>query len=211
MTADADSDIRGFVRPGDRHPAARQIKALISFGATRIYIHAKGKPMQERGDVMLYQGEDAYDEWLRSMDAGSVAAVATIARAAFNQLQLAETIRRLHERDAVLVEAISGRRSDNISDLPSLMLDAAREYQSRASAFTTASGRAAAERSNRARNDRRLSVSAARKIWKDARKYPTIEAALAQMDGWTVRTSYLHFGARHPRDPSRGGRPRKAK
>lgn len=204
---DVDERRRAYVRPTARVPAGPQIAALIEAGAGAIYVLGRHRPLHEQDGARIYTHTDAADVWLRSLDASCVALVTTVGRLGGSRAEIAEAVRRIHKAGAVLIETTTGRRSDDKTALPEMMMDAADELSGvRRGRFTSSSG--AAARARQVPIDR-LALSRAKIVWADLSAYPTTADALAAMPGWTYRTAFHKLGPRDPKNPRRGGRPRK--
>lgn len=206
---DRKTSIRAFVRPGKRHSEARQIASVIDAGATSVYVEGKARPSRIINGATVIWLPDARETWLRSIRSGDDVLIATAGRIGPTRCEIARTLTDIHERGAVLIEASSGRRSNDPAAAPFLMLDAVNELTAdRGARFTSETGRAASAKASRPSPDR-MGITAARQIWRDTAGHPTTTTALDAMPGWTIRAAYIHFGKRHGGDKSRGGRPRK--
>lgn len=204
---DVDERRRAFVRPSTRVPAGPQIAALIEAGAGAVYVLGRHRPLHEQDGARIYTHTDAADVWLRSLDASCVALVTTVGRLGASRQEIAAVVRRIHKAGSVVEETTTGRRSDDPAVLPEMMMDAADELSGvRRGRFTSKTG--AAARALQEPIDR-LALSRAKAVWADLVAYPTTADALAAMPGWTYRTAFHKLGPRDPKNPRRGGRPRK--
>jgi len=201
---------RAYVRPTHGHSETRQLKAVIAAGATHVYVEGKARPMREIDGASVVWHPDARDMWLRSIRKGDEAVVETGGRIGRSRKDVAQTITELHARGARILEAQTGRRSDDPAVAALLMLDAMSELAGeRGRPFTPKTAREASKKATR-RRAKRLPEKEARVIWQDTAGHPTNALALGAMDGWTLRTAYYYLGPRHPVG-SHGGRPRKNK
>lgn len=201
---------RAYVRPTQGHSETRQLKAVIAAGASHVYVEGKARPMREIDGASVIWHPDARAMWLRSLRKGDEAVVETGGRIGRTRKDVAATIADLHARGARILEARTGRRSDDPAVAALLMLDAMSELAGeRGRPFNSKTAREASKKATR-RRAKRLPEKEARVIWQDTTKYPTNALALDAMEGWTLRTAYYYLGPRHPVG-SHGGRPRKNK
>jgi len=205
-----DKHKRAYVRPTQGHSETRQIKAVLGAGASHVYVEGKAKPMREIDGASVVWHPDARGMWLRSLRRGDEAVVETGGRIGRTRKDVAQTIADLHARGARIIEARTGRRSDDPAVAALLMLDAMSELAGeRGRPFTSKTARAASKKVTR-RRAKRLPEKEARAVWMDTTTYPTNALALSAMPDWTLRTAYHYLGPRHP-PGSHGGRPRSNK
>lgn len=136
----------------------------------------------------------------------------TLARLASPRLELNIARKAVRAKKAVIVEALTGRRSDKAEDAEDMAFDAAAELMrearglapEEAAEYSRRGGLATRARWKRAHRGNRMPVSEARGYWKDHTL--SNAEALAKMWGWTQRMAY-----RHPQLGPRGkaaGRPK---
>ena len=208
---DVEKHRRAYVRPSKRSSETAQLKAVLSYGAAYVYVEGKAKPLRTTEGASVLSHPDAKGMWLRSLREGDEAVVATAGRAGSTRKDIAHVIDALHAKGVVLVEAMTGRRSDNWRVAPQMMLDAVQELSNEHNRFNPRTAKIASAKAAAQRRPRdRMPVKDAKAIWDDVDKYPTTGEALDAMDGWSTRTAYLYLGPRHP-PGSHGGRPRSNK
>lgn len=178
---------RGYIRVSRRHGDKMQTAALADICGA------------------VYRADDpsGLDDLLRSLRSGDAVMVTTLGRLASRFDDLGAILGEIHKRKAVLIETTTGRRSDVASDVVLMMVDARSELLGEARAFTTRSGKRAAQKRWANGGPERMPEEAARRIWHD-RRIATMTEALAQMPGWTTPTAYRRLGKRH----APAGRPR---
>lgn len=188
---------RAYIRPGTRHPEAKQLRAVLDAGASHVYIEAtKATPAKVIEGAYVLRAREAWKLWLRSLRPGDEALVASPGRIADSRRGIADAVAEAHKRGAAIVDVASGRRSDDPAVAAALVLDAVNELSyANAPPFDSETGSAAAKAKWRSHAQRRLGTAAAKPIWKDPDK--TAQESLAEMPGWTMRTAYNHFGPKH--------------
>lgn len=187
---------RGFVRGSIRHSAGGQRKRLEKAGAH-----------------VIYEDGDGYETWAGFANAlrkGDTAMVTSLARVGGTRAAIRQALDDVFEKECVLVEIDTGRRTDDPKALYSMVLDAVDELSQDRRAFTPAEARKAALKSWENRRAERAPRDKAEAAWFDTKKYRLIEDALASpdMQGWTKREAYRHF---KKRGTGLGGRPPKRK
>jgi hypothetical protein len=130
--------------------------------------------------------------------------VTSLARLAPRRRELREAIELIHNKNAVIVEAASERRSDRAAQATAMVLDAADELAGEARALTPdqakkfgALGGKASAKIYKQRFRNRMPLLEAKKIWTD----PDLASLsnhriLRQMSGWTQVSAYRHMGPR---------------
>lgn len=180
---------RGFIRITRRHGEKMQQAALADVC----------------GAIYRADDQDGMSDLLRSLRSGDAVMVTTLGRLASRFDDLGAILGEIHKRKAVLIETTTGRRSDVASDMVSMMVDARSELLGEARAFTTRTGKRAAQKRWANGGPERMPEEAARRIWHD-RRIATMTEALSQMRGWSMTTAYRRLGKRH----APAGRPRKS-
>ncbi len=202
------TEIRAFVRVSPGHPEGRQVAAVIEAGATHVYIEGEARAEREVKGARVLRVPDARRLWLISLRNGDVGMVATPGRLASRYQEIGATLDELHRRGACVIDAETGRRSDDLAHTAGWITDAISEIRGeRGRPFTSETGRAAAAKTRRAGKAKMAKKDAA-VIWADKIGHRTVREALAAMQGWSMRDAYVAFGKRHA-DGSHGGRPRK--
>lgn len=151
---------------------------------------------------------------IKQLRAGDELWLTTLARLDTPRAELNKARKAVQAQKVVIVEALTGRRSDRAADAADMAFDAAAELMREARALPSdlaveygrRGGLARAVKVRKAYKGARMPVAEARGFWKDHTL--SNAEALAQMTGWTARAAY-----RHEKLGRRGlakGRPRKA-
>jgi hypothetical protein len=202
------TEIRAFVRVSPGHPEGRQVAAVIAAGATHVYVEGEARAEREVDGARVLRVPDARRLWLISLRNGDVGMVATPGRLASRYQEIGATLTELHRRGACVIDAETGRRSDELAHTAGWITDAISEIRGeRGKPFTSESGKEAAAKTRRP-GKARLPKAEARAIWRDLARHPRNVDALRAMPGWSLGDAYRAFGRRHA-DGSHGGRPRK--
>ena len=168
--------------------------------------------MRHKCHPIYSANETDLSDVIKSLRPGDELWMTTLARLASPRTELNEARKAVQAQECVIVEAITGRRSDRAADAADMAFDAAAELMREAKAlpgdlaveFGKRGGIANRLRLRKAYKGTRMPVAEARGYWKDHTL--TNGEALAKMYGWTERMAY-----RHPSLGKRGkanGRPR---
>lgn len=183
---------RGFVRKSARYSDGPQRKLLAEKGIKAIYGEGDGETLA--GAVRsLRRGDEL---WVMRLD-----------RISATRGGLRKAIQDVHARGVVIVEAVTGRRSDSAGQLAGMIFDAFEEIAADRRVPSPEEARKRGLLGGRPRTQR-MGKRQARAIWKDRRSYPTSIEAASAMTGWSVATAYREFGRR---ETVSGPRKRKSK
>jgi len=170
---------RGYVRHSGRVSATKQI-ALMGRHLIEVY-YVEGS-------------DETVEDAIRSLREGDEFCVSTLDRAARKRSELPGLIEQVHGRGAVVVELLTGRRSDKPEDAARMVAEAfemlLRDHKSQ----TRKAGRRAGRKGGRPPKDK-MQKEQAEAIWFDSR-IKLMRDAIAKMDGWNYRTAYNEFGPR---------------
>lgn len=170
---------RGYVRHSGRVSKQKQVAAMVSHHVQVWYVEG--------------EDETAHDA-LRSLREGDELCVTTLDRIASKRTELRTVIEEAHKRGAIIVELFTGRRTDNLADIPGMVAEAfealLRDHRHQQRRL----GRKTGKRGGRKKAER-MPEPEARAIW-CSREYPEEWRALQLMTGWTKRTAYRWLGPR---------------
>lgn len=196
--------LRAYIRPEPRFSLPKQAETIRDLGEkvttyTEEFGRANGR-LPER------------DLWIASLRIGTVAVVSDFHRIATSAVGLKEARAAIKAQGAVVLEARTGRRSDDPDALGDMIQEALRFYSQRG--LTTEEARrlgrmgAASSPATKAKKGR-MPIAEALPIWRD-NAIPSIEAALEKINAdkryktpYTQATAYRYLRAREVR----AGRP----
>ena len=168
----------------------------------------KTKQLAEMGrhlvEVVYVEGDDeTADDAIRSLREGDELCVTTLDRLSAKRSEIMPRVEAVHSRGAVVLELLTGRRSDDPAALPHMVAEAF-EMLLRDNRYQTRKyGRKTGKRAGRPKEDR-MPDAEARIIWRSA-EFETPDDAVLRMPGWSVRTAFRLLGGRG----LRVGRPKK--
>ena len=182
---------RGYVRHSGRVSKQKQIAALSRHLVEVIYV----------------EGEDeTADDAIRSLREGDELCVTTLDRLARKRTELRTVIEAVHQRGAVIVELLTGRRSDNLADMPAMIAEAfemlLRDHKNQQRRL----GRKTGRKGGRPPKDK-MQKEQAEAIWFDSR-IKLMRDAVARMTGWNYRSAYKEFGPRGVHAGRPAGKPK---
>lgn len=164
---------RGYVRPSGRVGRAKQLAEMGRHLIEVVYVE---------GD------EETADDAIRSLREGDELCVTTLDRLAAKRSEIMPRVEAVHSRGAVVVELLTGRRSDNAKALPHMVAEAFEMLLRDNRHQQRKQGRKTGKKGGRPKVDR-MPEDQARVIWRSAEfKHP--EDAIMHMPGWTVRTAF---------------------
>lgn len=178
---------RGYVRASPRVREKPQIDMLTEYGVSR-------------NSIYVQSDEEDVTDFLRSLREGDEACVVTLDRLAKRRSDLQVYMQEIEKRQAILVEAKTGRRAETVADVRDMIFDAVNMLARDGVAQRPDVGRLNGILGGRPKNER-MADEQAREIWTDGRY--TVDDALMKMTGWTMRSAYRVLG---PRKVG-GGRP----
>lgn len=157
-------------------------------------------------EVYYVEGADeTVEDAIRSLRDGDEFCVTTLDRAARRRSELPGLVERIHAKGAVVVELLTGRRSDLPADAARMVAEAfemlLRDHKSQ----TRKAGRRTGRKGGRPPKDK-MQKEQAEAIWFDVR-VTKMQDAIERMTGWNYRSAYREFGPRRVH----AGRPRKSK
>jgi DNA invertase Pin-like site-specific DNA recombinase len=131
--------------------------------------------------------------------------VTTLDRLAAKRSEIMPRVEAVHSRGAVVVELLTGRRSDDAKVLPHMVAEAFEMLLRDHRHQQRKQGRKTGKKGGRPKEDR-MAEAEARIIWRSA-EFETPADAVMRMPGWSVRTAFRLLGGRG----LRVGRPIKGK
>lgn len=181
---------RGYVRATRRLPKDLQIAALVAYGVDRDVIYVEG------------ENKETLDEAVRSLrvEAADELVVYTLDRIAGSKRELRKALAAIRDKKAVIVEVLTGRRSDDPDHMAEMIIDAL----TRKGHATADASRFGAMASHR-QKPLRMSEEVAKAIWIDARIRTNAEAA--KKIGLSAQQCYNRWGY----SGRKAGRPRQRK
>lgn len=199
----------GFGLESKRFPAAPQRAALLKFGVDEKRVIIEARSESEEFEYLV-------DRSLRQGEPDAAVAVHRFHLLAPGAGELQRRIKLIHAKGAVIVEAASGRRSDDAGALADMVFEAHEVYTGRLLDSKTASklGKLGAEKSPRTKklNWRdHMPKEAAQRIWRDVTNHKTKELALAAINAdtnyrpYSMAYAYKRLGKRF----AAAGRPTK--
>lgn len=189
--------LRAYIRPEQRFSRAKQVETLAALGKK---IAATYEELQRR------RGDDfeQRDAWVASLRPGVLAVVSDFHRLATTADGLRDVRAAIHKTGAVIMEAQSGRRSDNPEDLADMTHEAMNFYRQRGLTSSEASklGKLGADMSptTKPKTGRMPSLEAL-PMWRNA-EYNVPEALAAinadgrYADKYTISHAYRALGPR---------------
>lgn len=158
-------------------------------------------------EVYYVEGDDEnVEDAIRSLREGDELCVTSLDRAARKRSELATVIKRVHAKGAVVVELISGRRSDRPDDAAHMVAEAfemlLRDHKSQQRRL----GRKTGRKGGRPPKEK-MQKEQAEAIWFDSR-IKLMRDAIARMDGWNYRGAYNEFGPRGVHAGRPAGKPK---
>ena len=200
-----DKTKAGFIRPfKQRHTKARQLAVITAAGAAHVYIVGENG-IESWRDVMRQRrkGDTLWIEHLALLPDLKSDKVRSPAA------DLADAMDEARDRGVVIVEAITGRRSDDAAQRSLMRADAIRALG--AGGRHLSSIQASKNAKGRPRGPKPFApevVEKARAVWDALKRYPTwAEAAEAMPAGFTVYRAYKMWGDRgRIAKPSKRGR-----
>lgn len=162
--------------------------------------------MLERHNIRpIYDAEAvSFEDFVKALREGDEVWVTSLARLAPRRRELREAIELIHNKNAVIVEAASERRSDRAAQATAMVLDAADELAGEARGLTPQQAREFGARGGNAtakvykqRFRNRMPLGEAKKIWTDP-DLATLSnhRILKRLAGWTQVSAYRHLGPR---------------
>jgi hypothetical protein len=185
---------RGWVRGSRLARTKTQVEMLQKHGVHPIY------SADPKVDGTM---EATLDVLLKSLRPGDEVWVTSLARLVTKRADLRRAVDAIHNKECVIIEAASERRSDRDGAL--MALDAADELMGETRKLTPeqaqkfgAKGAAAnVQRIMEKYVNRRMQTLDATKIWTDPDLAPlSNHAVLRRMPGWSQRMAYRHIGPR---------------
>lgn len=173
-------------------------------GPSRYLSERKQKDMLVRAGVeerVIYEAAN-WPAFVRSLRPGDRAAVADL-RIFGSRKKLLAAAEEVEARKAKLVVVETGTEihMPTLREVDKTLAgwrgESAMKDRSRASAI----GKRGAAARKKQKAASRLGEPAARAIWFDIKRYPSIGAALEKMPGWTKVTAWRHFRRREPVTP----------
>ena len=184
---------RGYVRGTVRFPADDQHDTLAG--------HAV-KDRYEEGRC-----HETIDHAIKGLRSGAELWVTALDRVATRHRKLRLVVEAVHKRGCVIVEADTGRRSDNRDQCMAMIFDAiSRGMSEERTATLVKAARKSGEVRSLAAFARRMPIKQAKQIWTNNGNWSGREC-LAHMPGWTQTAAYEELGTRKLGK----GRPRKEK
>ena len=184
----------GLVRPiKQRHTKARQTAAVTAAGASLVYVIGESGVESWR-DVMRQRrpGDTLWIEHLALLPDMKSERVKSPAA------DLADAMDEARDRGVVIIEAVSGRRSDDAAQRSEMRAIAIRALGSGGRSLS--SEQASANAKGRPRGPKPFPpdvVEQARMVWDALRRYPTwADAAKAMPPGFSVYRAYRMWGDR---------------
>ena len=179
---------RGYVRPSGRVGRAKQVAEMGRHLIEVVYVEGN---------------EETADDAIRSLREGDELCVTTLDRLAAKRSEIMSRVEAVHSRGAVVVELLSGRRSNDAKALPHMVAEAF-EMLLRDNRYQTRKyGKKTGKKGGRPKVDR-MPKDQALVIWRSA-VYEKPEDAIVHMPGWSVRTAFRLLKGRG----LRVGRPKK--
>ncbi len=111
--------LRGYIRPDARISVQRQREALVAIGCTMFYVEHE----RRRGDSFPER-----DDWISHLRKPDEACVAVFNRLAIGKNDLAATLKAIFAKGIPIIEAETGRRSDNQESLVDMIAEATGYY-----------------------------------------------------------------------------------
>lgn len=169
-------------------------------GSRRAPLRAQIKLLRAAGVETIYNAEEqTVDSLVRALRLGDEVKVTTLARLAKHRRDLGRIVDAIHDKGAVVVEVVSGRRSDNARDHAKMIFDAVDEIASDGRGLPSEVAKTFGKMGAAARaatlEAARMPRHEAEKHWFDARNATTGDA-LAKMPGWALPAAYKYFGPR---------------
>lgn len=189
--------LRAYIRPDARFSAARQRTAIEALGKK---IAATYVEIDRRRDDNFPER----DAWISSLRPGNIAVVSDFHRLATTADTLKEVRSAIHQAKAVIVEASTGRRSDDPESLADMTHEAVDLYRRRGLTKAEAKrlGRLGAAASPTAKAKRgRMPKGDAAVIWRDAQytskeAIAVINANTDYKDKYNLCWAYRNLGPR---------------
>lgn len=167
---------RGYVRPTKRYPLAKQLAELEPWECDEIYVD-DGKNGQDIGAVV------------RSLrHPGDMLVVPTLDRIAGSKRGLRPWLAQLREIGVIIVEASTGRRSDNPGDVEMMVLDAITRK-----GHDTETARRFGKMGGAKTKITQAQLAKAKKLWADSQ---ITNDEIRRRTGISYRTLWRHLGAR---------------
>jgi len=191
--------IIGIVRPWTGHPADRQIAAVKAAGASVILIIPDECATWRKAVGLIRRGDVAAVHWLQLI------AEPKSAKVRHPAMDMRDALEEIERRGGVVVEAGTGRRSDDAKQRAEMIADAARSLGAGGRSLSSEQARINGAQAGAKRGRRRSPIvdankTAAESIWY-SRKVATWKDAdkLLRPLGWTMYRAHLELG---PRDGS---------
>lgn len=176
---------RGYVRHTRLVPRDVQVAALVAAGVDRDVIYIEGE-VGTLADALKSLRPEAADELI----------VYTLDRISGTRRELEQALTAIRDKRAVIVEALTGRRSDDPGDMADMILAALKRK-----GLPSDEAREHARKRRSRKKPAAVSLREARAIWRD-QTLSNVEAA--RRIGWSVVTCTRRLG-KSGRPP---GRPR---
>lgn len=188
----------GYIRVTTRYTERAQRKALEALDIADIRVEG-----QEGVTI---------DGLIDRLRRGHVLAVASPHLLGKSRRDLRPRFDAIHEKQAVLFDVTTGRRSDRGKEFGDMAMDAyellAADRRTHKHEAAVKYGKKGGEAKGLKAQARRTDEATAKRAWKDTDRYPTYATALRTpfMDGWSQPTAWRKLG---PRGTKATGRPRK--